>query len=224
MPRPAIVARIPDLSLAFQAQFSAPARPCHVRVGAANASERPWAFAKINGAATVRERAVPLKSPVPPPREKSGIAPPLQLRRRTPLGCGASMGDDISQDPYRLGPEDIQDPPRKFTAIFRRIGPGLILAGSVVEPRARRLPPATLLRKTRRPSSIRPEPDELPPGTRESTEALHVAPAPQPHDQTPLSSPVGGTVRSQVCCALTRRAAQRDSICSTAEGFVLKAQ
>ena len=32
------------------------------------------------------------------------------------------MGDDISQDPYRLGREDIQDPPRKFTAIFRRIG------------------------------------------------------------------------------------------------------
>ena len=33
------------------------------------------------------------------------------------------MRDDISQDPYRLGPEDIEDPPRKFAAIFRRIGP-----------------------------------------------------------------------------------------------------
>ena len=44
------------------------------------------------------------------------------------------MRDDISQDPYRLGSEDIEDPPRKFSAIFRSIGPGLILAGSVVGP------------------------------------------------------------------------------------------
>ena len=44
------------------------------------------------------------------------------------------MGDDISQNPYHLGPEDVQDPPRQFSAIFRRIGPGLLLAGSVVGP------------------------------------------------------------------------------------------
>ena len=50
--------------------------------------------------------------------------PRLELGRRTPLRCGASMRDDISQDPYRLGSEDIEDPPRKFSAIFRRIGPG----------------------------------------------------------------------------------------------------
>ena len=44
------------------------------------------------------------------------------------------MRDDTVQDPYHLGREDIEDPPRKFSAIFRRIGPGLILAGSVVGP------------------------------------------------------------------------------------------
>ena len=36
------------------------ARPPH-------GSECPWAFAKINGAATVRERSVPLKNPALPP-------------------------------------------------------------------------------------------------------------------------------------------------------------
>ena len=55
------------LSLTFQAQLLALAQPRHARFGAANASERPWAYAKINGAATVRERSVLLKSPVLPP-------------------------------------------------------------------------------------------------------------------------------------------------------------
>ncbi len=44
------------------------------------------------------------------------------------------MRDDIPQDPYRLDPEHTQTPPRKFAATFRQIGPGLILAGSVVGP------------------------------------------------------------------------------------------
>ena len=37
------------------------------QIGAANTSERPWAYVKINGAATVREWSVLLKSPVLPP-------------------------------------------------------------------------------------------------------------------------------------------------------------
>ena len=45
-----------------------PARKWFVRRAfrAATVRECPWAFAKINGAATVRERSVPLKSPVLP--------------------------------------------------------------------------------------------------------------------------------------------------------------
>jgi Mn2+/Fe2+ NRAMP family transporter len=35
-------------------------------------------------------------------------------------------------NPYRLSPENIEDPPRTFVAVLRRIGPGLILAGSIV--------------------------------------------------------------------------------------------
>lgn len=35
-------------------------------------------------------------------------------------------------NPYRLSPEKIEEPPKTFGATFRRIGPGLILAGSIV--------------------------------------------------------------------------------------------
>ena len=35
-------------------------------------------------------------------------------------------------DPYHLDPADVENPPRSFGATFRRIGPGLILAGSIV--------------------------------------------------------------------------------------------
>ena len=35
-------------------------------------------------------------------------------------------------DPYHLDPAHIENPPRSFGATFRRIGPGLILAGSIV--------------------------------------------------------------------------------------------
>ena len=35
-------------------------------------------------------------------------------------------------DPYQLRPENIEDPPRTYTSIFRRIGPGLILASGIV--------------------------------------------------------------------------------------------
>ena len=71
--------RILGLSLAFQAQSLALAHPCHARFGAANASERPWAFAKMSGAATVRERLIPLKSPVLP-------QPTAHPRRSKPVG------------------------------------------------------------------------------------------------------------------------------------------
>ena len=42
------------------------------------------------------------------------------------------MSASSSQDPYQLRPEDIETPPIRFAAIFRRIGPGLILASSIV--------------------------------------------------------------------------------------------
>lgn len=35
-------------------------------------------------------------------------------------------------NPYQLHPENIEDPPRTYRGIFRRIGPGLILASSIV--------------------------------------------------------------------------------------------
>ncbi len=35
-------------------------------------------------------------------------------------------------DPYHLDPADVENPPRSFAPTFRRIGPGLILAGSIV--------------------------------------------------------------------------------------------
>ncbi|MCY4587210.1 MAG: Nramp family divalent metal transporter [Bryobacterales bacterium] len=42
------------------------------------------------------------------------------------------MSTSSLQDPYQLRPEDIETPPIRFAAIFRRIGPGLILASSIV--------------------------------------------------------------------------------------------
>ena len=42
------------------------------------------------------------------------------------------MSDDTIQDPYQLHPEAVEDPPNAFVAIFRRIGPGLILASAIV--------------------------------------------------------------------------------------------
>ena len=65
------------LSLALQAQFPALVHPCDERIRAANVTERSWAYAKINGAATVRERSVFLKSPVLPPASgpPKGIKP-----------------------------------------------------------------------------------------------------------------------------------------------------
>ena len=35
-------------------------------------------------------------------------------------------------DPYQLRPDNIEDPPRTYASIFRRIGPGLILASGIV--------------------------------------------------------------------------------------------
>jgi len=42
------------------------------------------------------------------------------------------MADTPVHDLYRLRPEDVEDPPRTLGGIVRRIGPGLILAGSIV--------------------------------------------------------------------------------------------
>ena len=42
------------------------------------------------------------------------------------------MSDHTVQDPYQLRPDAIEDPPNTFVAIFRRIGPGLILASTIV--------------------------------------------------------------------------------------------
>ncbi|OYW17009.1 MAG: hypothetical protein B7Z55_13400, partial [Planctomycetales bacterium 12-60-4] len=43
------------------------------------------------------------------------------------------MHDDaVEYDPYALPPEDIQDPPTTTWAALRKIGPGIILAGTIV--------------------------------------------------------------------------------------------
>ena len=42
------------------------------------------------------------------------------------------MSDHTVHDPYQLRPDAIEDPPNTFVAIFRRIGPGLILASTIV--------------------------------------------------------------------------------------------
>ena len=38
------------------------------------------------------------------------------------------MKTQVNGDPYRLRPEDVQTTPQTLAGIFRRIGPGLILA------------------------------------------------------------------------------------------------
>src|SRR3954463_9956273 len=45
---------------------------------------------------------------------------------------GHPMNKPTAVDPYALPPEAIQDPPRSLWRAFRQIGPGLILAGSIV--------------------------------------------------------------------------------------------
>ena len=42
------------------------------------------------------------------------------------------MAETIVKDPYQLDPSDIENAPTAFSAILRRIGPGLILASSIV--------------------------------------------------------------------------------------------
>ena len=42
------------------------------------------------------------------------------------------MPDRSAKDPYHLHPEAVENPPHTFGAIFRRIGPGLILASAIV--------------------------------------------------------------------------------------------
>ncbi|MBN8733343.1 MAG: hypothetical protein J0L64_22605, partial [Acidobacteria bacterium] len=45
---------------------------------------------------------------------------------------GASAPADHHKDLYALDPRDIEQPPRGFWPILRRIGPGMILAASIV--------------------------------------------------------------------------------------------
>ncbi len=42
------------------------------------------------------------------------------------------MPEDIEYDPYALPPEEIQEPPVSLIAALRKIGPGIILAGTIV--------------------------------------------------------------------------------------------
>ncbi len=42
------------------------------------------------------------------------------------------MNTQVNRDPYRLRPEDVQTSPHTLAGIFRRIGPGLILAAAIV--------------------------------------------------------------------------------------------
>jgi hypothetical protein len=39
---------------------------------------------------------------------------------------------DIEYDPYALPPEDIQEPPKTLFTALQKIGPGIILAGTIV--------------------------------------------------------------------------------------------
>ncbi|MCI0663348.1 MAG: hypothetical protein L0220_19970, partial [Acidobacteria bacterium] len=36
------------------------------------------------------------------------------------------------KDPYQIGPDDAREPPKTFFASLKRIGPGMILAASIV--------------------------------------------------------------------------------------------
>ena len=42
------------------------------------------------------------------------------------------MNDAVSYDPYAMPADSIQDPPETLWKAFRKIGPGIILAGSIV--------------------------------------------------------------------------------------------
>lgn len=50
----------------------------------------------------------------------------------TPRCLGAPMNDAASYDPYAMPVDAIQDPPETLWKAFRKIGPGIILAGSIV--------------------------------------------------------------------------------------------
>ncbi|MBO0799464.1 MAG: hypothetical protein J2P31_11645 [Blastocatellia bacterium] len=43
-----------------------------------------------------------------------------------------SAGIAGQKDPYRLEPDDVIEPPQTISASLRRIGPGMILAASIV--------------------------------------------------------------------------------------------
>jgi manganese transport protein len=48
------------------------------------------------------------------------------------MSISASAAKPVGKDPYAYHTEDVQEPPRTFWAILRRIGPGMILAASIV--------------------------------------------------------------------------------------------
>jgi len=47
-------------------------------------------------------------------------------------GAPQPVTPPVSADPYRLDPRDVSEPPSTFAGAFRRIGPGMILAASIV--------------------------------------------------------------------------------------------
>src|SRR5918999_1480776 len=44
----------------------------------------------------------------------------------------SAEGNEKPFDPYALSPHDVQEPPTSLWAAFRKIGPGIVLAGSIV--------------------------------------------------------------------------------------------
>src|SRR5437868_651835 len=44
----------------------------------------------------------------------------------------ATMNEDAEYDPYALPPAEVQEPPVSLGAALRKIGPGIILAGTIV--------------------------------------------------------------------------------------------
>ena len=142
--------------------------------------------------------------------------PPLELRRRTPLRCGAihgrrHFGRSLPPRPrgHRRPAEEVHRyfPPDRAGPHLGRLGrcaagPQAPACGSAAQN------PATVHHSPR----TRRTPTWHPRKYRGATCRART-PTPRPN---PSVFPCRGTARSQVCCALTRRAAQRDSICSSA--------
>ena len=68
------------------------------------------------------------------PRGSPGLGPGLLAGARTAILANVRPVHAPADhtDPYRLTPEDVVEPPTTFGQIFRRIGPGMILAAAIV--------------------------------------------------------------------------------------------